>query len=270
MLSRDVNTTFTKVGEFFNYFLDKDSSEIIEFVDRNNIVQLYEGETIKNIPNGIGKLYSISRETEYKIRLDYYGEFINNYPRGEGVYFYYNGEDKMTPTECYKGDVLGLPHGIGLVYLYNTKFNNWMKIFEGNFKYGEKESSGREYYTNTDQTKFIGNYYNGLKNGFGVEFDLNGEIIYEGTYAGDERHGLGICYSGPLEIRSQWQYGRISKELSSFLNHFLKTNLKNRDKHLKNIDIFEHNFRGSKVIMNSGCNLFLIEDFLRNNSFNLN
>ena len=270
MSSPETNYKILKVEEFFNYFLNKDISEIIEFVDSYNVVQLYEGETIENIPNGVGKLYSISRETDYKIRLEYYGYFIDNYPRGEGVYFYYNGKDKMTPTECYKGDVLGLPHGIGFIYLYNNKFDRWMKIFEGNFRFGEKENSGREYYADTDKTKFIGHYYNGLRNGFGVEFDLNREKIYEGLYSGDERHGYGICYSGPLEIRSQWQYGKLSKEMSSFLNRLLKKNLKCRNKHLKNIDIFEHNFRGSKVVLNSGCNLFLIEDFLRNNSFNLN
>ena len=58
--------------------------------------------------------------------------------------------------------------------------------FEGEYFNGERNGKGIEYYDD-NKIKFKGEYLNGLKNGKGIDYDKNGNILFEGEYSKGER-----------------------------------------------------------------------------------
>ena len=54
--------------------------------------------------------------------------------------------------------------------------------FKGEYKNGKKNGIGTSYYYNIGNISFEGNYQDGKKNGKGIEYDANGNIIFEGDY----------------------------------------------------------------------------------------
>tara|TARA_B100001093_G_C26698877_1_gene958108 strand:- start:307 stop:1137 length:831 start_codon:yes stop_codon:yes gene_type:complete len=262
---------FERLLEFLEKLASEDTSKIKEIVDQRGIIYLYAGDEDEKGASGKGKIYSISSYSDYQVRLEYDGEFIDNYPNGDGIFYFYSFSNKMIPSECYLGEVYGFhPHGLGTIYVFNNISKKWNIKFNGSFKNGEIENEGREYHLGTNQTKFIGHYYNGLKSGFGVEFDVNGDKIYEGFFEGDEKNGHGIGYFGNLEVRGIWKYGKLSNELSTFLENFLRLNLKKRNIYQRCNRVFEnrlkYEFPDSTVIMFPGCNLFEVKHFYESNS----
>lgn len=261
---------FENLLEFFDSFIDKDISLVKNYVESRGQIYLYTGDNTDNHIKGVGKLYSISKETDYKIRLEYDGEFYNNYPYGDGILYYYSNESNVIPKECYRGEVVGFqPHGLGSIYFYNARLKSWSLHFVGKFEQGEKENQGREFYLGTNKTKFIGSYYSGLKSGYGVEFNLNGEKVYEGNYSGDLRHGYGIGYSTNLEIRSGWSYGKLDGEASSFLQNFLNYNLKKINLNNRSEECYHHKTKNSTFILEKGCRLLEVKNFLHENAANI-
>lgn len=261
---------FENLIEFFDNFIDKDISLVKNYVDSRSPLYLYTGDDTNDNIKGVGKLYSISKDTDYKIRLEYEGDFCNNCPYGDGNLYYYSDKSNIIPRECYQGEVVGcLPHGLGTIYFYNVRVKNWSTHFVGTFEHGEKDKEGREFYLGTNKTKFIGSYYNGLKSGFGLEFDLNGEKVYEGSYSGDLKHGYGIGYSTNLEIRCVWKYGRIDGEASGFLQNFINYNLKKTCLNTRSEKGYQHETRNSTFILEKGCRLLEVRNFLAEHAANI-
>ena len=86
-------------------------------------------------------------------------------------------------NEYYIGQSLnGLKHGKGIIF---DQFNNI--IYEGEFKKGEKEGSGRYNYEIGEY--YIGDWLKGKKHGKGILYNKNNDIIYEGDYVNDKREG---------------------------------------------------------------------------------
>ena len=131
--------------------------------------------------NGIGYNYNGLKEFEIKLG------------KGKGKEYYYNGEIK------FEGEYLnGLRHGLGKKYKGNNKLEfegeylNGKKsgkgkeyydghpIYEGEFKYGERNGHGVYYDGNLS---FEGEFKDGnIYNGEGTEYDNFGRILFKGTY----------------------------------------------------------------------------------------
>ena len=108
-----------------------------------------------------------------------------------------------------------MKNGKAKKYDYNGKLE-----FEGEYKYGEIWNGGiRQYFENkndiiieynngektgrikelnhlTGKLIFEGQYSNGIKNGYGKEYNNEGEVIFEGEYKDGKRwNGEGIEYN---------------------------------------------------------------------------
>ena len=252
---------------FIFNIIEFNQQEIIDYVDKCGVKYLYSGERVNGIPNGFGILFSVSKYSNYKIRIEYKGNFINNYPHGEGILFYYEKNQYLIPSESYKGDVLGLmPHGFGINYFYNSITNIWYISFAGCYEYGKRANEGKEFFLGTSKIKFIGCYQNGFKNGFGVEFNEDGTKIFEGFHYEGVRHGHGIFYNRDFEIRGFWQFDKLSHELYNSIASFAKES-KKRKREIEEINTIKHFKSGSNVlIMKDNCKYTDLILFLYHNS----
>ena len=68
------------------------------------------------------------------------------------------------------------------------------KVWSGKLKIIDKEGKGTITSLFDLQTIFEGQFKNGMKNGFGKEFDKDGELIFEGFYKKNKRNGKGKEY----------------------------------------------------------------------------
>ena len=68
----------------------------------------------------------------------------------------------------------------------NININNY-KHFKGKYIIYESDEYGKEYNGYDDKLLFEGEYYNGERNGYGIEYDYNGTIIFKGEYLNGKR-----------------------------------------------------------------------------------
>ena len=59
--------------------------------------------------------------------------------------------------------------------------------YQGSFKNGKYEGNGILYYEFFGYIKYEGEFKNGMKNGFGKEFDKQGNLVYQGKFYQDKR-----------------------------------------------------------------------------------
>ena len=52
-----------------------------------------------------------------------------------------------------------------------------------------------EYFENSSKKKYEGSMLFNKKNGFGIEYSLNGKKIYEGLFKDNKKEGNGIYYN---------------------------------------------------------------------------
>ena len=78
-------------------------------------------------------------------------------------------------------------------------------IYEGEYKNGERNGKGKEYYIN-GKLKFEGEYLNGKRNGKGKEYDIRGKLLFEGEYLNGKRDGIGkeYYYNGILKYEGEY------------------------------------------------------------------
>ena len=94
---------------------------------------------------------------------------------------------------------------------YNGIDNNL--IFEGEYKNGERNGKGKEYY-NAGELYFEGEYKNGERNGKGKKYDYDGKIMFEGEYLnGHEWNGKRKDYkfNGVLIFEGEYINGKLWK-----------------------------------------------------------
>ena len=65
--------------------------------------------------------------------------------------------------------------------------------FEGEYSNGKRNGKGKEYYKN-GKLMFKGEYLNGKRNGNGKEYYENGDLMFKGEYLNGKRNGKGIEY----------------------------------------------------------------------------
>ncbi len=187
---------------------------VIDPVDKSSFS--YWGEMKNDLPDGHGR-------SEYKNGNKYEGEWTNGMLDGHGEYIYANGnvytgyfknnylngigKMKYQGGDEYEGNwSFGIIQGKGVCkyangnsydgYWINNKYNGnglftWANgdTYSGNFKDGSRD--GRGTYTSATGDlfncpgcrKYIGQWKNDYKEGWGTCFDINGKLIYEGNFA---------------------------------------------------------------------------------------
>ena len=151
------------------YFIYENGEKIKEYSYFNDAL-LFEGEYLNNERNGKGKEYYENGKLKFE------GEYINGLRNGKGVEYYDNGtlkfvgeylNDNQWNGEGYYskyGNIYNLKEGKGFI----KEYFNEQKIFEGEYKNGEKNGYCKEYYKD-GMIKFEGQYFYG-KNG--LEMDM--------------------------------------------------------------------------------------------------
>ena len=88
------------------------------------------------------------------------------------------GKDYEDGKIHYKGEYLnGKRHGKGKLYRrLNTDMEFTGEFFEGKIWKGY----GKKYHWQNNNLEYKGEFANGIKDGKGKEYDINGNLIYEG------------------------------------------------------------------------------------------
>ena len=178
----------------------------------------YRGKWLSGVPNGKGTMYN----EDGSVELDGYwenGEFVIN------QYHRYNYKENIMEVIYEDGNILyrggwshGVPEGNGKYYMNNGKVLWKGEWHNGLFKV--KDNIYYEYVTGFYLYKKNGHIiYRGQMNlqdefeGKGIEFDENGNIMYDGDWKHDEYDGIGKEYvNGVLVYEGEWKqdfpYGR--------------------------------------------------------------
>ena len=101
---------------------------------------------------------------------------------------------------------------------YNNKIKDRLnidlidyKFLSGKYFIGEKDGKGKEYNIYNDELLFEGDYLDGKRTGFGIEYyekKYQGKIVikYEGKYVNGKRNGKGIEYYNNGKIKFEGIY----------------------------------------------------------------
>ncbi|EQA61696.1 MORN repeat protein [Leptospira alexanderi serovar Manhao 3 str. L 60] len=153
--------------------------------------------------NGKGK-------AEYYSGCFYEGSFVNGYYDGYGVYSCWN----MKPLEDRKKFIFegywiqGIANGQGTETTASGKqfsgvWENGRLCLKGNCKNG----FGTVKFRDKDRI-LTGNWTDGYLNGFGVETDSDGHLVYKGEFKNTHYHGKGTSYkNGKVLQRGEWAEG---------------------------------------------------------------
>ena len=179
-------------------------------------ILIYEGFYLDGKRNGKGKEYYKSGELKYE------GNFKEGLKCGEGKEYFRNGKTKFIGEykkgKMWDGEVYDennksfkLKNGTGKIKIFDDNLNI---IFKGEFKEGEKNGKGIEYFQG--EIIYRGSYSNGKKvgKGEGKEFNEGGKLLYEGEFFDGLRHGKGKEYNirGDLIYQGCYSKGeRIGK-----------------------------------------------------------
>jgi len=140
--------------------------------------------------NGFGTIY-------YNNGDIYVGEWSNNQPEGNGVYEYHSkGILKKYVGEWHSGKRTG--YGWMLAKDGTQRLGKWqegkfIKALEAGCLSGDCQNKSSEYIWADDQSRYLGKYVNGKRNGAGVYYYGKGGK-YQGNFRDGKRHGYGTYY----------------------------------------------------------------------------
>ena len=200
-------------GGFMKKSKKKNGFSIVTWSDQSTLHGIYESGMI----NGICRFYN------NKYKSTFTGEYINNVPKGFGVY-----KVKKLSLQGY-WDSSNL-NGIAIEVwedgtYYQGEYENNKKdgiglyrwpdgtIYQGEFSEGQMTGKGIILYS--DDCVFSGEMLNGYMNGYGI-FSWGNGSLYMGFYSQDIKHGFGIyiwdskmfiCYIGFWEMGKQQGIG---------------------------------------------------------------
>ena len=187
-------------------YLNEEANKKGKIYDNNRLI--YEGELLNDKKNGKGKEY------DKEDRLIYEGEYLDNLKNGKGIE--YSDGELIFEGEFRDGEMW---NGNGKKEFFEGEFKNG-KMWNGKFcgKYQENNTrylkSGEGYikfFDNYGDLLFEGEYKNGERNGKGKEY-FNNELEFEGEYKdGDRFKGKLYCfhkgYEGRLEYEGEFLLG---------------------------------------------------------------
>lgn len=131
----------------------------------------YEGDFLNDEMHGKGKFYNEDGQIVYE------GDFKNNIPNGKGRdNIYFNGKIALYRIGSFEN---GQVHGLATLYEGNGKVS-----YEGEYERGNISGFGTSYHS--DGSKYVGEWYMGLRWGYGVLYDKDGDVYYEGEYYGNQ------------------------------------------------------------------------------------
>jgi|TARA_B000000475_G_scaffold272118_1_gene271985 hypothetical protein len=137
----------------------------------------YSGELNKdNLPHGYGT--AIFRNYKYT------GEWKNGLQCGNGIKSFIQNGLNIKFVGIFEG--LSIKEK-GFIIINNNLY------YKGYFLNNKFNGKGKMYF-NKDKIKCIGNWKNGLKNGFFKEYDIDNNIIYEGYYIDNKKEGMGSLF----------------------------------------------------------------------------
>ena len=200
-------------GGFLKKTRKKNGFGIITWSDNSKLKGIFESNEL----NGICRFYN------YKYKSTFIGEYLNNQPKGFGVY----SVKSFSLQGYWESDNL---NGIAIeVWEDGTYFQGEYKdnkkngvglyrwpdgtIYQGEFRDGQMNGQGIILYSN--DCIFSGEIENGYMNGFG-NFSWGNGSMYIGYYSQDIKNGFGIyiwdeknfvCYIGFWEMGKQQGIG---------------------------------------------------------------
>ena len=159
---------------------------------------IFKGTLNDNTYNGYGK------------RLDYQGNIYVKGDWADDKLIFYELNDweiensydviDFEDDYLYVGKIdQGQPHGYGTLW----KKHKAIKIYEGNWKHGEKHGFGKSFYAKVNpRQQYCGIWSNNLKNGPGISYFENGKKNYKGYWTQGEsigKFGINFRYNGKIE-----------------------------------------------------------------------
>ena len=178
-----------------SYFLGDFSSNMMRKGIRKYMNgETYTGHFLKNKKHGKGKLTCSDGSV-------YDGEFKADLKHGKGKFILSPNNPRL--VEIYDGAwAKDQRHGTGYQvfaltkdeYSYHGKWRDDCFHGDGLLKYKD----GRHYQ---------GNFKEGKKDGYGIEFDKCDKVCYEGEYKGGYRHGKGKLYSNQESYEGKFLNG---------------------------------------------------------------
>ena len=200
-------------GGFIKKTKKKNGFGIVTWSDNSTLHGIYSSSVV----NGICRFYNNKQKSTF------IGEYINNTPKGFGVYQVKN----LALQGYWDGSVL---NGIAIEVwddgtYYQGEYENNKKngiglyrwpdgtIYQGQFINGQMTGNGIILYS--DDSIFSGEMLNGYMNGYGI-FSWGNGPLYMGYYLQDIKHGFGIyiwdtkmfiCYIGFWEMGKQQGIG---------------------------------------------------------------
>ncbi|WP_061221684.1 hypothetical protein [Leptospira borgpetersenii] len=165
----------------------------------------YSGEFKNYRLNGKGK-------AEYYSGCFYEGNFVNGYYDGYGVDICPKENEKESIRK-YKFEgywIQGIANGRGTETTasgkqYSGIWEDGRLCLKGNCKNGFGTVKFRE-----QDGILTGNWTDGYLNGFGVETDSEGNVVYKGEFKNTHYHGKGTLYkNGKVFQRGEWAEGHF-------------------------------------------------------------
>ena len=177
---------------------------VMEMVDDGeNFLFRYIGNLKSGRPNGYGAEFSTNNaptevpgieeenielaRTYLRNYLLYDGGWKNGKPSGEGNYYFWRGINNVPVVDGYWGGPYypqqvtvgtfksGGTRGKAKMYAYQTL------VYDGGLKDGIQDGKGTQYYMN-GEVEYKGNWKNGVYDGKGTLYDENGDKVYSGKW----------------------------------------------------------------------------------------
>ncbi len=168
-----------RLGHYFNgKYKIKNYNNKLEIL--YNTTLIFEGSSVKGIPNGNGVHYDVNKNKIYE------GNWYNGYYSGYGTNY------NITNIVMYKGYWLhGVPNGNGISYDDNGNI-----IYEGEWKNGLNHGIGKQYHKNGN-IEYEGEWKDDCCNGNGKLYDIYGNLVYDGEWKNNCKNGYGLLYILP-------------------------------------------------------------------------
>ena len=181
------------------YELREGKGFIKEF-DNVDFRVIYEGEYLNGERNGKGKEYNKFDDILFE------GEYLNGKKHGEGEEYYIaNSKLAFKGEYLYGHRIKGKQYYKNKIefegeYLYDKKYNGKGYDENGNITYELNNGNGKvKEYTTHGYLLFEGEYLNGKRNGYGIEYNLDGGKFVDYFKNGNKRDGTGYTNDGRID-----------------------------------------------------------------------
>jgi len=211
-LQKEININIVNYKIFSGRYIIYETNEIGAEYNNYNDKIVFEGEYLNGKRNGKGKVYDdfmrMFFEVEYlngkRCNEKIYNQVnnkINYLKEGKGFirdYFIKDTFNNFIDNEIEFEEYFFLNGNKWNGKGYNLKGNNINHLNNGNGTVREYDIFGN--------LIFEGDYTNGIRNGKGKEYNTNNGLIFEGEYINGKRNGKGKIYTQNGELKFEGEY----------------------------------------------------------------